>query len=51
MSLEIKHRRNLKAVTSFFNGVGIKSIVARDRELIARILAEYRYARTLNLGS
>ncbi len=51
MSLEIKQRRNLKAVTAFFNGVGIKSIVARDRELIARILAEYRYARTLNLGS
>lgn len=51
MSLEIKHRRNLKPITSFFNGVGIKAVVARDRELIARILAEYRYARTLNLGS
>ena len=51
MSLEIKQRKNLKAITSFFNGVGIKAVVARDRELIARILAEYRYARTLNLGS
>ena len=51
MSLEIKQRRNLRAVTSFFNGIGIKAVVARDRDLIARILAEYRYARTLNLGS
>lgn len=51
MSTEIKERRYLKAVTGFFNGVGVKTVVSRDKDLLARVLAEYRYARMQNLGS
>ena len=51
MSTEIKERRYLKSVTRFFNGIGIKAVVSRDKDLLARILAEYRYARMQNLGS
>lgn len=51
MSTGIKERRYLKVVTRFFNGIGIKSVVSRDKELLARILSEYRYARMQNLGS
>lgn len=51
LSTEIKERRYLKAVTSFFNGIGVKTVVSRDKDLLARVLAEYRYARMQNLGS
>ncbi len=51
MSTRIKERRYLKAVTGFFNGVGVKTVISRDKDLLARVLAEYRYARMQNLGS
>ena len=51
MSTEIKERRHLKTITRFFNGVGVKTVISRDKDLLARILAEYRYARMQNLGS
>lgn len=51
LSTEIKERRYLRTVTGFFNGIGIKTVVSRDRDLLARVLAEYRYARMQNLGS
>ncbi|HLH86462.1 MAG TPA: DUF58 domain-containing protein [Thermoplasmataceae archaeon] len=51
MSLEVKHRKNLQAVSKFFNSVGIKSsIVGRD-DLLLRLMVEYEYARNMNLGS
>lgn len=51
VSTGIKERRYLKSVTGFFNGIGVKTIVSRDKELLARIMSEYRYARMQNLGS
>ncbi len=51
LSTEIKERRYLKTVTGFFNGIGIKTVVSRDKDLLARVLSEYRYARMQNLGS
>lgn len=51
MSTRIKERRYLKAVTGFFNGVGVKTVISQDKDLLARVLAEYRYARMQNLGS
>ena len=51
MSTAIKERRYLKTVTGFFNGIGVKAVISREKDLLARILAEYRYARMQNLGS
>jgi uncharacterized protein (DUF58 family) len=45
-----KQRRYIKAVSHFFNGIGIKTATARERDLLLRLMAEYGYARTLNLG-
>ncbi len=50
-SVRMKERRYMTAVTKFFNGIGIKAVVARDKDLLVRVMAEYRYARMLNLGS
>ncbi len=50
-SSELKERRYLGSVTKFFNGIGMKAVVARDKDLLVRVMAEYRYARMLNLGS
>lgn len=51
VSTGIKERRYLRAITSFFNGIGVKTVVSRERDLLPRILSEYRYARMQNLGS
>ena len=50
ISTAYKERRYLTGVTRFFNGIGIKSVISREKDLLVRLTAEYRYARTLNLG-
>ncbi|MCL5782759.1 MAG: DUF58 domain-containing protein [Candidatus Thermoplasmatota archaeon] len=50
-SVRMKERRYMTAVTKFFNGFLGKAVVARDKDLLVRVMAEYRYARMLNLGS
>lgn len=45
-----KERRYLSAITHFFNGIGIKAVTANEKDLYLRLMAEYRYARTLNIG-
>ncbi|MCL5666098.1 MAG: DUF58 domain-containing protein [Candidatus Thermoplasmatota archaeon] len=44
----IMENRKLKAISSFLNSAGIKSRVVTNRNLLPRILSEYRYGKMVN---
>lgn len=51
LSAGTKVRRRLVYVSKFFNGVGIKTSVSREKELLVRIMAEYSYGKMINEGA
>ena len=50
MSIANKQRSHVQGIMHFFNGIGIKTSLAREKDLYLRLMSEYRYARTLNIG-
>lgn len=47
----LKHYRYLSALSRFFNSLGIRSSVSREKDLLYRIMAEYRYGKLTNEGA
>ncbi len=47
----LKHYRYLTALSKFFNSIGIKSSVSREKDLLYRIMAAYRYGKLTNEGA
>lgn len=47
----LKHFRYLTALSRFFNSLGIRSSVSREKDLLYKIMAEYRYGKLTNEGA
>ena len=50
-SAGLQERRKLASISQFFRSIGIKANVSRDRELLMRIMTEYRYGKMRNEGA